>query len=182
MGCPRPFRISETLRRTRRATTIRTTRRLGSCGDYALHLDQSRLPRGYGGTSNGWSSTGPATRASSAKGRVTARSGGTTSSTSRRRSWRRPEPKKRERHTPDTDEGVSWPTPLSDAKAPSPHHPVLRISAPRRSTTTAGWPGTVHRAAVGIQGRGRSKKTSGSCTTRERISVWNDLPLKTRGS
>ena len=117
----------EALRRAGRPDVLRPLcRRLGRGGRYALHLDEAgrlelrRHPQRHGR---------PLAQAASRPRARCARSG-TTSSTSRRRSWKRPACRSRRRSTARRRrpiEGVSMVYTFDDAKAKRPaHDPVLR--------------------------------------------------------
>ena len=108
-------------------TVLRPLRgRLGRGRGYAVHLDEAGRRRITAAPATAWSSTGP----SGSRPRAKCARSGITSSTSRRRSWKRPAcPSPRSVNgTPQTPiEGVSMVYTFDDAKAKRPaHDPVLR--------------------------------------------------------
>ena len=134
---------------------------------------RSRSPRITAAPATGWSSTGP--RGSRPRARC-GRSG-ITSSTSRRRSSKRPAcpSPKSVNGTPQTPiEGVSMVYTFDDAKAKDRHTTQYFEIFGNRAIYHDGWlAGTVHRAAWELKPRdGRSRTTNGSCTTRGRTSAW----------
>ena len=167
---------SQALRRTRRPEDLPPLRcRLGGRGRHALHLDQAgrlelwRHPQRHGGPlAQGHHGEGRGALAVASRHRHRADDP---------RSGRPARAEERERNAPDSHRGREHGLHLCQCQgAEHAHDPVLRdLRQPRRSTTTAGWPARFTGPPGKPSRAGRSRRISGSCTTRGRTSAWRTI-------